>query len=894
MLEQQTDGKDTVFDLLLSATDSMTDGVLLLDSSGCPTHWNPAFLELTGIPAALLEAGCGLRDLLACLEPRDEALDGLYAALDQGGSAVLAGARLLRLKALSRPGGRLILAAPEGGRGALGPHGINERLVAAIEHLADGFVLFDDDDRVLLCNRRYREMIPGVTDAVEPGEHFTQMVDRLAHFMVGDEALARDWAQERMERHRRGGAFEVKLPDGRWLLVRDAATGGLGGAITLTDISTIKRREQALRESEARFRAIFTHAAVGVAVIEPGGRIAQANAALAAMLGYSPEDMRHLSYKDLVHPDERDLDIAMARKLLSGDIDHYTLEARYLRKDGRTVWGSVTVSLVRGDGLDERFAIALVADIDQRKRAEDDLSMFRSVVEASHEAVAVFAPDGRPIYANSAFERLFALDQPLPGDQQDFTYRELYLPEAQLVIDQEIAPALQRGESWEGVLAAKDRRGRYFPLWQRAGMVRRPNGRPRFYFAFMHDHTPQRLVEDELCKAKEQAEEANLAKTRFLAAASHDLRQPLQALNMFVTVLQARNRDAAVSDLILRIQDSLGAVETLLNGLLDVSKLEAGLVEAAEDNFQVGGLMQRLAAEFQPLAEAEGLMLKSIPCDAMVRSDQALLERVLRNLLNNAIRYTREGRILFGCRRRGDHLRIEVWDTGIGIPKSQLKLIFREFHQLGNPQRDRRQGLGLGLAIVERLGALLGHRILVESTPNRGSMFAIEVPIATGVARSTAPKQLQLAINRTDLALVVIDDEPDVLDSMRLVLESWGHRVLTALDADEALRRLPDLGRAPDLIIADYRLQNGNTGGQAIARIRVRLKSVVPAIIVTGDTAPERLRQAKANGHGLLHKPVHPDALRAAIDEALTRPRSRNSMVRPRLPAAAVLHAPLM
>ncbi|MBX9634478.1 MAG: hybrid sensor histidine kinase/response regulator, partial [Magnetospirillum sp.] len=374
-----------------------------------------------------------------------------------------------------------------------------------------------------------------------------------------------------------------------------------------------------------------------------------------------------------------------------------------------------------------------------------------------------------------------------------------------------------------------------------------------------------------------------VAKTRFLAAASHDLRQPMQALSMFVAVLAGRSMDTAQAALVNRIQDSVTALEGLLNSLLDVSKLEAGLVEPHMAEFSVAGIMDRLAAEFEPLCQADGLELKVVPCRRVVRSDPALLERILRNLLSNAVRYTKTGRIVFGCRRRGRVLVFEVWDTGIGIPAAEIKNIFREFHQVGNSARDRRQGLGLGLAIVERLAALMDHTISVRSVEGRGSVFSVGVHSGQQMLPQIKPCQLQLGLARKGAAILVIEDEPDVRESLELLLESWGHMVLSAVSAEDALRRLSGWGRTPELVLADYRLENGDTGGEAIARIegQLCLGAKLPAIILTGDTAPERLQQAKALGHGLLHKPVQAPALQNAIDEVLARgSRARRRAVR--------------
>lgn len=622
------------------------------------------------------------------------------------------------------------------------------------------------------------------------------------------------------------------------------------------------------------FRAVFDHAPLGIAVVvrSQRWRISQVNKAMAAMFRCPSTELSGRMFVDLTHPDDREADSADARKLVKGEVATYSRENRYLRMDGTSFWGRITVSPVPGNEGDHRFAVVMIEDIDDRKRAEANLSLFCSVMESAHEAITILSPSGHILYANSAYGRLFEVNTAhIAGTH----YRAYFPTQSHAILDQVVGPALVGGESWEGVMEAQTDSGRRFPLWQRAGAVRDDQGRVKFYFAFMHDHTVQQMFEDELYDAKESAEEANVAKTRFLAAASHDLRQPMQALAMFVAVLAGRHLDPGQVGLVTRIQDSVTALEGLLNSLLDVSKLEAGLVVPVLEDFRARPMMERLAAEFEPLVEAEGLAIRVVPSSLMVRSDSSLLERIIRNLLNNAVRYTKSGRVLLGCRRRGRMLRFEVWDTGIGIPANEIKNIFREFHQVGNPERDRRQGLGLGLAIVERLSDLLGHRITVASTEGKGSMFAVDVPLVATVKQSHRPKprQLPLGLSQKGAAIMVIEDEPDVRDGLELLLESWGHRVVSAGSAEEAIRRLPALGRDPDLILADYRLQNGDTGGQAIARVEVHLRSEtrIPAIILTGDTAPERLVQAQALGHGLLHKPVQPEALRAALDETLAR-----------------------
>ncbi len=498
--------------------------------------------------------------------------------------------------------------------------------------------------------------------------------------------------------------------------------------------------------------------------------------------------------------------------------------------------------------------------------AADPLPLIYPVLECSGEPALVLGAAGDLLHANAEAERL--LGEALAGGWAGC--RRLYARESRRRLLREALPALARGQMWEGLLVLRPPGSAPLRAPHRMGAVPGADGLPSAYYVFIDRNARRGWMEEELRRARDAAEHANRAKTRFLAAASHDLRQPLQAVSMFVEVLAAGVAEPKQARLVGRIKDSVQALENLLNALLDVSKLEAGLVEANVQPTPLKPLVERLAAEFGPLAAAEKLHLRYRSCPVVVRTDPVLLERILRNLLKNALRYTREGGIILACRRRRDHVRVEVRDTGIGIPSGHLKLIFQEFHQIGNDERDRRQGLGLGLAIVDRLARLLEHPIDVASKPGQGSCFGVSVPLAAQSDARPAPKQLVFDMPRGDALVALIDDEPDVLDSARMLIESWGYGVVTALDVDEALRCLRN-GRQPDVILADYRLRNGCTGGQVIERIRGWARRDIPAIIITGDTAPERLRQATARGYRLLHKPVQPGSLRSAIEGALAQ-----------------------
>ena len=377
-----------------------------------------------------------------------------------------------------------------------------------------------------------------------------------------------------------------------------------------------------------------------------------------------------------------------------------------------------------------------------------------------------------------------------------------------------------------------------------------------------------RALVENLIEAKENAESANLVKTKFLAAASHDLRQPLHALGLFVDVLDARIKFPEVRRIVDKIKLSTSSLNGLLTAILDISKLDAEVIKPDIKDFQLTILLQQLAQEFRPQAIQEGLTLRVHGCASRVRSDPIMLARILRNLLTNAIRYTEAGGVLIGCRRRQGHVRIEVYDTGEGIPSEQCHQIFEEFYQVNNPERDRNKGLGLGLAIVKRLVDLLGHRIQVRSCLHKGSRFAVTVP--TAKIKHQEAKASPHQRERFDGAfIVVIDDEATIREGMGELLHSWDCRALLADSVEHALQQLTDAGEEPVLIIADYRLREGKTGVEAIRQIDASLGAKTPAIIVTGDIDPQRLREAQASGYQLLHKPVSTTALRDLMSDLL-------------------------
>ena len=373
------------------------------------------------------------------------------------------------------------------------------------------------------------------------------------------------------------------------------------------------------------------------------------------------------------------------------------------------------------------------------------------------------------------------------------------------------------------------------------------------------------LLNAELVRAKADAEEANISKTRFLAAASHDILQPLNAARLYVTSLVERQGHGEEGRLVSNIDASLDAVEEILGALLDISRLDTGAMKPEISSFRIDEMMRQLEVEFTPLARERGLDLTFVLSGTTVRSDRRLLRRLLQNLISNAIKYTPKGRVLVGCRRRNGTLRIEVLDSGLGIPAAQTRAIFREFHRLQAGARVAR-GLGLGLSIVERISRVLEHAVRLESEPGRGSVFSVEVPVAAAVSATVTqggpmradPAQL------SGMAVLCIDNDPQILDGMEALLGGWGCQVLKAADLPTAVAIIEATRPILSGLLVDYHLDNGN-GIDAIVELRRRFGAEMPAILITADRTPRVRDEARARDVPILNKPVKPAALRALL-----------------------------
>ncbi len=383
-----------------------------------------------------------------------------------------------------------------------------------------------------------------------------------------------------------------------------------------------------------------------------------------------------------------------------------------------------------------------------------------------------------------------------------------------------------------------------------------------------------KLIE-ELIDQRDRAEAAVIEKNRFLAAASHDLRQPLHAIGLFMGSLSSRPLDEASQRILDLVKKSLDTLGESFNGLLELSRLDANIVESHPVNIPLEGFFARLQMEFMALADDKGLVFRIEQGDVdEVYADEQLLFRVVQNLAGNAVKYTDQGSVeIVASRSAPDQVCIAVTDTGCGIEEDKQFAIFDEYLQLADGEHDRRRGMGLGLAIVRRLCDLMNLSIRVESSPGKGSTFTVYVPCAVTTAFEIKPGPFQhdeVPVDVVRRRIIVIDDERDILVGMRTILASWGHEVLLSSTGESMLEALKDFG-IPDLVIADFRLGAGISGLDLIDNIRKACGKIVPSILVTGDTSPDRLKEAKLASVYVLHKPVRPAILKETIIEACKR-----------------------
>ncbi|WP_431861865.1 PAS domain-containing hybrid sensor histidine kinase/response regulator [Azospirillum sp.] len=531
---------------------------------------------------------------------------------------------------------------------------------------------------------------------------------------------------------------------------------------------------------------------------------------------------------------------------------------------GRTFNATLTRRIQLAEEM-QRFAGGLERQVRERTDALQALNdRFHGILSSIDDHVFMIGRSGALLYASPSALRDFGTTA---SADRIATWSDLGLPpDEAAVIEALHREVLDTGAGTTGEVTHhrpdEPRRHEY-----RLNPLAGPDGAVHAVVAVSRDITGRRQAEQALEEARTAAEQADQAKSRFLAAASHDLRQPMQSMFLFAGALRSRLDDPQGQDMLAMLERGLDTLKGLLDSLLDVSRLDANVIEPRVEALPVRPLLDDIVAAYQPVAASRGLDVRiGEHCDVQVRSDPMLLGRMVRNLVENAIRYTERGGVVVDCVIDGDAVLIEVRDTGIGIAPDQLDRIFEEFHQIGNPSRDKARGLGLGLAIVQRLSGILDHPVAVRSAPGRGSVFSVRLPRDAASPLPAPVPEPQAETPRDGKLVVLVDDDAIVLLGLRATLESCGYQTLIAGSIDQALDRLSADGRTPDLVIADYRLRGGAVGTDAVRAIRERTGRPLPGIILTGETGAECARDAAEHDCNIILKPVTPRQLAACLE----------------------------
>ncbi|MBL0919197.1 MAG: PAS domain S-box protein [Hydrogenophaga sp.] len=646
-------------------------------------------------------------------------------------------------------------------------------------------------------------------------------------------------------------------------------------ACQFADVTTTEARRRASGAVSERIHLLFDQLPMQVAYFSPppSALCLFANDGFARSMGFDRQTVVGLPAREVLRPEDRQrVKEMLPRYWVGGERVHF----EHSRRDSQGRMRHYEVSWVADHDATghTRGTFVLMADVTERHLAEASLraseERLARFVEASAEGVFVHR-DGVIIDANPAACRLLSLPhEGLIGRSVLSLPPEALRASSHLRIDSG-ADALIDTEMVDG-------RGQLIAV----ELVGRPMGRKddRRRMTVIRDMRDRQaaqarihaLIKD-LRSQKDRAEAADRAKSVFLAAASHDLRQPIHAMGLFLSALRAMAQTPSaahqhdLAEICRRMQSSLDGLGQLLNMLLDVSRLDANAVQVQPAPTSLTQLFIEIEQAFADIAHEKGLRLHVAPCSAWVHTDAAVLRRILSNLMANAVRYTPRGRVLLGARRRPGHIEIQVCDSGIGIAPEQLEAIFEEFYQVGQSRagRDEAHGLGLGLSIVKRSARLIGAELHVRSSPGRGSLFSVSVPACAPPPHNPFEATSPAPSAPGQRSVLVIDDDPHVLMGMQQLLQVWGHRVWCAASADEAVVLAIEHAAHIDLLLSDYRLGGNTTAVQAIAAVHACLGRSVPTFILTGDTSPQRIQEASELGFPLLHKPVNANALLNAI-----------------------------
>ena len=654
--------------------------------------------------------------------------------------------------------------------------------------------------------------------------------------------------------------------------------GGMFGILLLVSSGGLflyQKRQQEARGAERsrqagedQLRLFYEQDIVGLTITSPEKGWIQVNDYLCRMLGYSEQELRRMTWAQLTHPEDLAADVEQFDKLLAREIEGYRLEKRFITSTGEIVATNLVVRCHRKENGDIDFVMAMVEDISARKQIEaaltDSERRHRTLVEWTPEPIVVHR-DRNIVYVNPAAIRMFGARS--ASDLIGTPILDRVQPEYLAIAMARLASFAERGLNapmMEQKLLKLD--GTVMDVEIQSTVIDY-DGRPALHVS-MRDITSRKAIEAELDAARLKSERASQAKSHFLASASHDLRQPAHALGMFVARLVELPNDARTMHLVGCIDACARAMQDMLDGFFDISRLDSEQTNLNRVVFPIEDLLEQLRGSFTNAARDKGIKLRIRSCPAWVESDRNLLHRILLNLVSNAVRYTLEGSILVACRPvyDGTQLRIQVRDSGVGIAAQHHEEIFREFFQVQNPERDRSKGLGVGLSIVDRACRLLNHPLAMRSAPGRGTCFTLTVPLAPVQERGTHEETRESIPTFQFEGLRVLLIEDDALGRLGLasLLTSWGCSVRTAEGAEAACDLYPK-DQVPDITICDFRLGGGFDGIRAVDMLSEIAGRRIVACLVSGDTDANVRQRAQDAGLTLLQKPVRPAKLRSLI-----------------------------
>lgn len=862
--------------------DQAVDGIFMADATGRLLDVNAAYAQMLGISREGILAR-NIADMI-CAEERDR-LPQVVAQLADGAVGISAW-RFRRLdgstflgEVVGRqlPDGRLlgILRDVSAGRRLEAERQQERALLNSVMAGTDiQLVYLDFNFNFLWVNQAYARSCRMTPAEMIGKNHFVLYPD------AGNEATFRQVRDTGEPVFHKDKAFEFPDQPERgitywdWSLVadRDALGEVIGLVFSLRETTEHVRVQLAVRESEGRFAALADAAPVLIWMCGPDHQCSWVNQQWLSFTGRSLEQEIGGGWLENVHPDDIEQLLATSERDFAQRVP-CRVEYRLRSANGEYRWlADQSAAHYAPDGRYLGY-IGTCVDITERRRGEDALVAAQTFANATLDAISkhlcVLDPTGQILAVNQAWRDFFDDNAGGASGHHNYFIGANYLE----VCDAAAAPCpadtVSMADGIRQVIGGQRRdftfeyschspdRDRWF-----IAKVTRFRGGSGNVLVTHEDVSERKRAEEAVQAARAEAEQANLAKSRFLAAASHDLRQPLSALSIYVDVLKATGQNAP---LLANMANCVASLSELLTDLLDLSKLDAGVVQPEVRDFSVAELLAGLAAVHGPDALQKGLSFRVMPSRLAARTDPVLFRRILGNLIANAIRYTEQGGVLIGCRRRQGKRWIEIWDSGIGIPADKFDEIFEEFRQLDHEERNR--GSGLGLAIAARSAALLGLEIRVASRLGHGSMFALELPLgeANAAPPATAPVFRPLHV-------ALVDDNVLVLDAVACALTGIGHRVSAAPSGLELFERLGD--ETPDLVISDFRLAGGLTGFDVIEDARALFGDDLPALLITGDTDPALLRSMTERGVMLLHKPLQMPALEACIARVIDAPKA--------------------